>query len=64
MGFPGGSVVNNLPTNAGNSGLIPESRRSLAEGNDNTLWYSCLENSMDTGAWQATKECPKELDTT
>ena len=53
MDFPGGSVVKNLPANAGNAGLIPESRRSPAEGNDNPLWYSCLENPMDREAWWA-----------
>ena len=48
VGFPGGSVVKNLPTNAGDSGdmgLIPESRRSPAEGNGNPLQYSCLGKS-------------------
>ena len=34
-------------------GLIPESGRSPGEGNGNPLQYSCLENSMDRGAWQA-----------
>ena len=33
--------------------MIPESGRSLGEGNGNPLQYSCLENSMDGGAWQA-----------
>jgi hypothetical protein len=47
-------VVKNLPANAGDPGLIPELERSSGEGNDNTLWYSCLENSMDGGAWRAT----------
>ena len=42
MDFPGGSVVKNLPTNAGDLGLILESGRSLGEGNDNLLQYSCL----------------------
>ena len=54
MGFPGGSVVKNLPSNAGNMGSIPESGRSPGEGNDNPLQYTCLENSMDREAWQAT----------
>ena len=40
-------------TFAGDSGLIPESGRSPRGGNDNPLQYSCLENSMDRGAWQA-----------
>ena len=35
-------------------GLIPELERSPGEGNDNPLQYSCLENPMDRGAWQAT----------
>ena len=37
----------------GDVGLIPGSVRSPGEGNGNPLQYSCLENSMDTGAWQA-----------
>ena len=50
-------VVKNMPSNAGaarDMGLIPGSGRSLAEGNGYPLWYSCLENSMDRRAWQAT----------
>ena len=39
---------------AGDLGLIPGSGRSPAEGNGNPLQYSCLENPMDAGAWQAT----------
>ena len=42
-GFPGGSVVKNLPTNAGDVSLIPELGRTPGEGNDNPLQYSCLE---------------------
>ena len=48
--------VNNLPANAGDAGdpgAIPGSGRSAGEGNDNPLQYSCLENSMDRGAWRA-----------
>ena len=44
-GFPGGSVVKNLPENAvdtGDMGLIPGSGRSPGEGNGSTLQYSCL----------------------
>ena len=52
-GFPGGSAVKNPPANAGNMGLIPASRQSPGEGNGNPLQYSCLENPMDRGAWQA-----------
>ena len=56
-GFPGGSVVENPPTNAGDSGdvgLIHELGRSPGEGSDNPLLYACLENSMDRGGWWAT----------
>ena len=53
-GFPGGSVVKNPPANAGDEGSIPGSGRSPEEGNGNSLQYSCLENSMDRGAWRAT----------
>ena len=53
-GFPGGSVVNNLPANAGDAGSNPGSGRSPGEGNGTPLQYSCLENAMDRGAWQAT----------
>ena len=50
-------VVKNLPADAGDvgdSGLIPGSGRSPGGGNGNLLQYSCLKNSMDRGAWQAT----------
>ena len=56
-GFPGGLVVKNPPANAGdtrNMGLIPGLGRSPEMGNGNPLQYSCLENSMDSGAWQVT----------
>ena len=52
-GFPGGSVVKNPPTNVGDVDLSPGTGRSPGEGNGNPLQYSCLENSMDRGAWQA-----------
>ena len=54
-GFLGGSVIKNLPASEGNTGnmnSIPGSWRSPAVGNGNPLRYSCLENSMDRGAWQ------------
>ena len=57
LGFPGGSVVKKPPANAGDvghSGLIPELGRSSGGGHGNRLQCSCLENSMDRGAWQAT----------
>ena len=50
-------VVKNLPVNAGDlrdAGLIPGSGRSPGGGHDNPLQYSCLENPMDRGVWQAT----------
>ena len=53
-GFPGGSVVKNLPVNAGDADSIPVSGRSPGEGNDNPLQDTCLENSMKREAWQAT----------
>ncbi|KAI4547953.1 hypothetical protein MG293_000283 [Ovis ammon polii] len=46
-------VVKNL-ANAGDVGLIPGLGRYPGEGNGNSLQYSCLENSMDRGAWWAT----------
>ena len=49
LGFPAGSVVKNLPANAGDTGLIPGSGRSPGEGNGNPLQYSCLGNPMDRG---------------
>ena len=45
-GFPGGSVVKNLPASAGDVGSIPESGRSPGGGNGNALQYSCLGNPM------------------
>ena len=65
VGFPGGSVVKNLPAKAGNVGSIPRSGRSPGEGNDNPLQYSCLGNSMDRGDWQSIVHAvAKESDTT
>ena len=52
--FSDDSVVKNPPVNAGDAGLIPGSGRSPGERNCNPLQYSCLENSMDRGAWRAT----------
>ena len=55
--FPVGLVVKTLPPTAGDArdkGSIPGSGRSPEEGNGNLLHYSCLENPMDRGAWQAT----------
>ena len=56
MGFPNGSAGKESSCNAGDtgdSGSIPGSGRFLGEGNGNPLQYSCLEHSMDRGAWPA-----------
>ena len=47
MGFPGGSVVKNLPASAGDTGSIPESGTSPGKENGSPLQYSCLENPID-----------------
>ena len=52
-GIPGGTVVNNPPANAGDTGSIPRSGRCPGVGNGNSLQYSCLGNHMDRGAWGA-----------
>ena len=54
MGFAGGSDGKESACSAGDLGSIPGSGRSPGEGNSYPLQYSCLENSMDRGAWQAT----------
>ena len=54
MGFAGGSDGKESDCNAGDLGLIPGLGRSPGGGNDNLLQYSCLENPMVRGAWQAT----------
>ena len=53
LGFPGGSMVENPPANAGDAGSISGWGRCPEEGNGNPLQYSCLENPMDRGAWRA-----------
>ena len=52
-GLPGDPVVKNPAANAGDVGSVPGLGRSSGEGNGNPLQYSCLENPMDRGAWQA-----------
>ena len=52
--FPGGTSGKEPPVNAGDAGSIPGSGRFPGEGKGNSLQYSCLENSMDRGAWRAT----------
>ena len=58
-------MVKNPPASAGDardSGSIPGSGRSSGEGNGNPLQYSCLEDSTDRGAWQATVHGMAEMD--
>ena len=51
--FPGGSASEESACSAGDLGSMPRSGRFPGEGNGNPLQYSCLENFMDRGAWQA-----------
>ena len=53
MGFPGSSAGTESACNAGEPGSIPGSGRSPGEGIGYPLQYSCLESSMDRGAWKA-----------
>ena len=65
--LPGGSDGKESACNVGDLALIPVSGRSPGEGNGNPLQYSCLENSMDRGAWWAGLYSPwdhKESNTT
>ena len=52
--FPGGSADKETTCSAGALDSVPGLGRSLGEGNGNPLQYSCLENSLDRGAWWAT----------
>ena len=52
--FSGDSKVKNRPANSRDAGLISGLERYPGGGNSNPLQYSCLENPMDRGAWQAT----------
>ena len=54
MDFPGGSDGKVSARNLGDPGSVPGLGRSPGEGNSKPLQYSCLENSMDGGAWWAT----------
>ena len=57
VGFPDGSLSEDSACSTEDKGAmcsVPGSGRSPGEGNGNPLRYSCLENSMDRGAWQAT----------
>ena len=53
LAFPGGSDSKESACNAGDLGSIPGLGRSPGGGHGNPLQYSCLENPMDRGAWQA-----------
>ena len=53
VGFPGASMIKNLPANTGDLSFFPGSGRSLGEGNGNPLQYSYLEDPIDRGAWRA-----------
>ena len=53
LGLPWWLSNKEFACNIGDLGSIPGSGRSLGEGNGNPLQYSCLENPMDRGAWQA-----------
>ena len=60
-------VVKNIPTNAGDIrdvGSTPRSGRSSGGGHSNSLQYSCLENLIDRGGWQAMVHSVAKLDTT
>ena len=54
LGLPGGSDYKEFACNEGDPGSIPGLGRSPGEGNGYPVQYSCLENSMDRGAWWAT----------
>ena len=63
-GFPVSSAGKESACNAGDPGLIPGLGRSSGEGNSYPLQYSCLENSMDRGDFQATVLLVSELEMT
>ena len=56
MTFPGGSDGKETACSAGDEDFIPGLGRCPGEGNGNLLKYSCLENSVDGGAWLQTME--------
>ena len=64
MGFPGSSDGKESACNTGDLDSIPGPGKSPGEGHDNPLQYSCLENSMDRGAWKAKGHGHKESDMT
>ena len=64
MGFPSSSGDKGSACSSGDLGSTPGLGRSPGDGNGNPLQYSCLENSIDRGAWWATAHGIAELDTT
>ena len=65
MGLPRWVSGKESACQAGNTGSIPGSERSLGEGNGNPLQYSCLGNPMDRGPrWATVHGVTKESDTT
>ena len=62
--FPGGSDSKESVYNVGALGSIPRLERFPGEGHGNPLQYSCLENPMGRGAWQATVHGVAESDMT
>ena len=60
MGFPRGSHGKESACNVKEPGSIPESGRSPGEWNGNPFQYSCLENPMDGGVWQASAQVAKD----
>ena len=60
---PGGSIMQNPPASAGDTGSVPGWGRSPGGGNGNPLQDYCLKNPMDKGAWWA-PNCHKESDIT
>ena len=63
-GFPGGSPAKESASDAGDPSSIPGLGRSPREGNGNPLQYTCLEISMDRGAWRASVHVAAQSDTT
>ena len=64
LGFPGGLYGKESACNVGDLGSVPGLERSPGEGKGYPLQYSCLENSMDRGAWRATVHRVAKSDTT
>ena len=63
-GLLGGSVGKESACNAGDTSLTPGLGRSPGGGQGNPVWYSCLENPVDRGAWRATAHGVTESNTT